>query len=52
MINDVDETLKQLLVQKVPLDAAEVDIRSDIPASHRQRSGCANVDTQWTGRQP
>jgi hypothetical protein len=31
MINDVDETLKQLLVQKVPLDPAEIDINFDMP---------------------
>ncbi|RLC96315.1 MAG: hypothetical protein DRI40_03510 [Chloroflexi bacterium] len=31
MINDVDETLKQLLIQKVPLDPAEVDISFDMP---------------------
>jgi hypothetical protein len=31
MINDLDETLKQLLVQKAGLSAAEVDISFDIP---------------------
>jgi hypothetical protein len=31
MINDLDETLKQLLVQKAGLDPAEVDISFDIP---------------------
>ena len=31
MINDLDETLKQLLVQKAGLEPAEVDISFDIP---------------------
>jgi hypothetical protein len=31
MINDLDETLKQLLVKKAGLDPAEVDISFDIP---------------------
>jgi hypothetical protein len=31
MINDLDETLKQLLVQKAGLDPGEVDISFDIP---------------------
>jgi len=31
MINDVDETIKQLLITKVPLDPAEVDISFDMP---------------------
>ena len=31
MINDVDETLKQLLIKKVTLDPAEVDISFDMP---------------------
>ena len=33
MINDLDETLKQLLVKKAGLDPAEVDISFDIPTS-------------------
>jgi hypothetical protein len=31
MINDLDETLKQLLIQKAGLDPSEVDISFDIP---------------------
>ena len=31
MISDLDETLKQILIQKVPLDPAEVDITFDMP---------------------
>ena len=31
MINDLDETLKQLLIGKVPLDPVEVDISFDMP---------------------
>jgi len=31
MISDLDETIKQLLVKKVPLDPAEVDICFDMP---------------------
>ena len=31
MINDLDETLKQLLIQKAGLESAEVDISFDIP---------------------
>ena len=31
MINDLDETLKQLLIQKAQLDPAEVDISFDTP---------------------
>jgi len=31
MIPDLDETLKQLLIQRVPLDPAEVDIAFDLP---------------------
>ncbi len=31
MINDLDETLKQLLIQTVPLDPREVDISFDLP---------------------
>jgi Pvc16 N-terminal domain/Carboxypeptidase regulatory-like domain len=31
MINDLDETLKQLLIQKAELDPSEVDISFDIP---------------------
>lgn len=31
MISDLDETLKQLLIKKVPLDPAEVDVCFDMP---------------------
>jgi hypothetical protein len=31
MIHDLDETLKELLVQKVPLDSAVVDIKFETP---------------------
>lgn len=31
MIQDVDATLKALLVQKVPIDLAEIDIRFEVP---------------------
>jgi len=31
MINDLDETLKQLLIKNVPLDPAEVDISFEMP---------------------
>ena len=31
MIQDVDETLKELLVQKVPIDTALIDIRFEMP---------------------
>lgn len=34
MISDVDETLKQLLIKKVPLDPAEVEINFE--ASDRE----------------
>ena len=36
MISDLDETLKQLLIQKVPLDPTEVEIAFDLP------------DREWT----
>jgi len=36
MITDLDETLKQLLIQRVPLDPAEVEIAFDLP------------DREWT----
>ena len=32
MIDDLDETLKQLLITKVPLDQAEVDVSFDMPS--------------------
>ena len=31
MINDLDETIKQLLIKNVPLDPAEVDISFEMP---------------------
>jgi len=31
MIQDLDDTLKELLVQKVPIDATSVDIKFDMP---------------------
>ncbi|MEP6620643.1 MAG: DUF4255 domain-containing protein [bacterium] len=31
MIQDVDDTLKELLVQKVPIDVSVIDIRFDMP---------------------
>lgn len=31
MINDVDDTLKELLIQKGPVDPAEIDIRFELP---------------------
>jgi Pvc16 N-terminal domain len=31
VIQDVDDTLKELLVQKVPIDTTLIDIKSDMP---------------------
>jgi hypothetical protein len=38
MLDDLDETLRQLLIQKVPLDPNEVDVSFDTP------------DREWSGR--
>ena len=43
MIHDVDATLKELLVQKMPLDVSAVDVSFDMP--NRDWSGRVNRPT-------